>query len=139
MVGNSLHKQKIGIATWIGLAPFWGTIFLFTYENEYASELTSNDKVKARQLHTTKRFIDKLCTLNDEDAFNDVYKDIYTSELHPATHATFLDITVKGRVVVYKLFDKLNVFPFLWFTCLALIVTFPNQYVILLLLVNVIE
>ena len=39
------------------------------------SELVSNDKVKTRYFHVTKRFIDDLVTLNDGGVFNDVYKD----------------------------------------------------------------
>ena len=76
-------------------------------------ELISNNKVKACHFHATKHFIDNPGTLNDGDAFNDVYKDIYPPELqlkveHSGTHATFLnlDITVKDGVFVYKLFDK---------------------------------
>ena len=60
----------------IDLAPFWANLFLNTCENEYMSELISNDKVKARHFHASKRFIDYLGTLNDEGVFN-VYNDIY--------------------------------------------------------------
>ena len=83
------------------------------------SELISNDKVKARHFHATKRFIDDLGTLNGDRVFNDVYKDIYPPELqlkveHSGTLATFinLDITVKDGVFIYKLFDKRDTFPF---------------------------
>ena len=68
------------------------------------SDLISNDKVKVRHFHETKRFVDDLGTLNDGGAFNDIYKDIdiYPTELqlkveHSGTHVTFLnflDITV---------------------------------------------
>ena len=51
--------------------------------------------------------------------FNDVYKEIYLIELqlkveHFVTHATFLnfDITVKDGVLIYKLLDKRDTFPF---------------------------
>ena len=53
MVGNSLLRQKIGIPMGIDPAPFWANLFLYTYENEYMSELISNDKVKARHFHAT--------------------------------------------------------------------------------------
>ena len=46
MVGNSLLRQKIGIPMGIDPAPSWANPFLYTYENEYMSELISNDKVK---------------------------------------------------------------------------------------------
>ena len=41
------------------------------------SEFISNEKVKARHFHATKRSIDDLGTLNNGGAFNDVLKDIY--------------------------------------------------------------
>ena len=84
------------------------------------SELISNDKVKARHFHATKRFIVDLGTFNDGGVFNDVEKDIYTPELrlkveHSGTHATFLnfDIMVKDGVLIYKLIDKPETFPFI--------------------------
>ena len=105
----------------MGIDPalFWANLFLQTYENEYMSELISNDKVKAHHFNATKRLIDDLGTLNDGSVFNDVYKDIYLLELqlkdeHSGTHVTFLnlDITVKDGVFIYKLFDKRDAFPF---------------------------
>ena len=75
-----------------------------------------------------------------------VYKDIYPPELqtkaeHFGTHAIFLnlDITAKDGVFIYKLFDKPAAFPFLLFACLTLILTCPNQYFILFLLINFLE
>ena len=65
----------------IDLAPFWANLFLCTYENEYMSELISNDKVKAHHFHATIRFIDNLGILKDGGIFNDVYKGIDSPEL----------------------------------------------------------
>ena len=84
-------------------APFWANLFLYTYENEYISELISNEKVKARHFHVTKRFIYDLGTLNDGSVFNDVYKDMYSPELHlkvehSGTHATFLNLGITVKV-----------------------------------------
>ena len=83
------------------------------------SELIDLDKVKARHFHSTKRFIDDLCALNDGGEFGRVYKDIYPNELelkveHSGSHASFLnlDITIKEGLFVYKLFDKRDAFPF---------------------------
>ena len=80
-------------------APFWANFFLHTYENEYMSELISNDKLKARRFHTTKRFIGDLGTFNDGGVFNDVYKDIYLPELrlkveYSGANGTFLGWSV---------------------------------------------
>ena len=130
MVGNSILRQKIGIPMGIDSVPFWANLFLYTYENKYMSELISNDKVKACHFQATKHFMGVF----NEGVFNHVYKDIYPFELqmkveHSGTHATFLnlDITVKGGVFIYKLFDKhIVLFPFLLFAYLILIVIFPN-------------
>ena len=81
--------------------------------------MISSDKVKARHFHTTKRFIDDLCTINDGNLFRDIYKDIYPEELelkleHSGSHASFLnlDITIIEGKFIYKLFDKRDTFPF---------------------------
>ena len=139
MVGNSLLRQKIGIPMGIDPAPFWENLFLRTYENEYVSELISNDNIKAHYFHATKRFINYLLAVNDGGVFNDVHKDIYPPELqlkveHSGTYGTFLsfDMMVKDGVFIYKLFDKWDAFPFLLFACFTLIVTSPNQYFIFL-------
>ena len=78
MVGNSLLRQKTNIAMGIGPALFWTYLFLYMYENEYMSELISNDQVKGRHFQATKLFMDDLCALNDRCLFIDVYKDIYS-------------------------------------------------------------
>ena len=112
-------RQAIGIPMGIDPAPFWANLFLYAYESNYMSELINLDKVKARHFHSTKRFIDDLCALNDGGVFGQVYKDIYPNELelkveHSGSHASFLnlDITIKDGLFVYKLFDKRDAFPF---------------------------
>ena len=118
-VGNTVLRQAIGIPMGIDPAPFWANLFLYAYEVNYMSELIDLDKVKARHFHSTKRFIDDLCALNDGGEFGRVYKDIYPNELelkveHSGSHASFLnlDITIKEGLFVYKLFDKRDAFPF---------------------------
>ena len=80
MVCNSLLRQKIGIPVGIDPAPFWENLFLYICKDEHLSELLSNDEVKARHIHATKRFVGDLGTLNDGGVFSDAYKDIYRSE-----------------------------------------------------------
>ena len=118
-VGNTVLRQAIGIPMGIDPAPFWANLFLYAYETNYMSDLISLNKVKARHFHSTKRFIDDLCALNDGGEFGRVYKDIYPNELelkveHSGSHASFLnlDITIKDGIFVYKLFDKRDAFPF---------------------------
>ena len=118
-VGNVVMRQAIGIPMGIDPAPFWANLFLYQFEQRYMSDLISTDKVKARHFHSTKRFIDDLCAINDGNLFGTVYKDIYPEELelkleHSGTHASFLnlDITINEGIFVYKLFDKRDAFPF---------------------------
>ena len=118
-VGNIVLRQAIGIPMGIDPAPFWANLFLYQFEQRYMTDLISSDKVKARHFHSTKRFIDDLCAINDGNLFGQIYKDIYPEELelkleHSGSHASFLnlDITISENKFVYKLFDKRDDFPF---------------------------
>ena len=117
--GNVVMCQVIGIPMGIDPAPFWANLFLYQYEQRYMTQLIEQDKVKARHFHSTKRFIDDLCAVNDGNMFESVYREIYPDELelkveHSGSHASFLnlDISIKDGVFVYKLFDKRDAFPF---------------------------
>ena len=119
IVGNSTMRQAIGIPMGIDPAPFWANLFLYTYEYDYINTLINSNKVKARHYHSTKRFIDDLCAINDGDEFGKSYKDIYPEELdlkieHHGQHASFLslDINIIENQFIYKLYDKRDAFPF---------------------------
>ena len=95
------------------------SFFLYIYESQYMDTLIVLDKVKVKHFHSTKRFIDDLCAINDGDEFSRIYKNIYPEELelkveHHGQHASFLclDITIVDGTFVYKLFDKRDAFPF---------------------------
>ena len=75
-VGNIVMRQKVGIPMGIDPAPFWANLFLYTYEYNYIKELIKTDRVKAKHFHSTFRFIDDLCILNDGGMFGNVFKDI---------------------------------------------------------------
>ena len=118
-VGITIMRQAIGIPMGIDPAPFWANLFLYQYEHRYMDILIAQDRVAARHFHSTKRFIDDLCALNDGNLFERVYKEIYPEELelkleHSGNHGTFLnlDITIKNGKFIYKLFDKRDAFPF---------------------------
>ena len=118
-VGNTVMRQKIGIPMGIDPAPFWANLFLYTYEHDYIKNLIKEDRVKAKHFHSTFRFIDDLCTINDGGEFARVFKDIYPDELelkveHEGNSASFLnlDIRIEEGQFVYKLYDKRDAFPF---------------------------
>ena len=118
-VGNVVLRQKIGIPMGIDPAPFWANLFLYTYEHDFINKTIKEDRIKAKHFHSTFRFIDDLCSLNDGGMFGRVFEDIYPEELelkveHNGNHATFLnlDISVIEGKFVYKLYDKRDDFPF---------------------------
>ena len=136
-------RQAIGIPMGIDPAPFWANLFLYTYENDYIENLITSDKVKARHFHSTKRFIDDLCAINDGDVFGENHKNIYPGELelkveHHGQHASFLslDITIVDKIFVYKLSIKEMHFHFLLLECHIVKVIFLVAYSTLHLLVN---
>ena len=119
-VGNLVMRQAIGIPMGIDPAPFWANLFLYSYEEDYVSSLIRNDrKGEARRFHSTKRFIDDLCALNDGGEFGRVFREIYPPELElkvesSGMESSFLNLDIKivDGVFVYRLYDKRDAFPF---------------------------
>lgn len=66
-------------------APFWANIYLYNYEAKFVTELVKSNntqnKIIARKFHSTNRFIDDLCALNDGGEFGRQHKNIYSSEM----------------------------------------------------------
>ena len=114
-----MFKQDIGIPMGIDPAPFRANLFLHHFESKYMKLLVSAGSDKAFRFHSTYRFIDDLIAINDNNEFNNSFKNIYPSQLelkveHHGLHATFLDldISIRENMFVYKLFDKRDKFPF---------------------------
>ena len=89
------------------------------FEFKYVQQLISKGSSRAYKFHGTSRFINDVCTINDDGEFSSSQKYIYSKQLeikleHQGKHATFLDlgITIKYNIFVYKLFDKRDKFPF---------------------------
>ena len=118
-VGNRLFRQCIGIPMGIDPVPFWANLYLYHYESLFMMKLIRTDRYKGFKFKNAFRFIDDACTINDSDAFNESYQEIYPPELqlkceHSDDHATFLelDIAIVDGIFVSKLFDKRDAFPF---------------------------
>ena len=123
-VGNITMRQAIGIPMGIDPAPFWANLYLYSYEEDFISNLVKNGgkegKIRARHFHSNRRFIDDLCAMNDGGEFGRSNTEIYPPELElkkensEDDHATFLnlDIKIEDRRFVYKLYDKRDDFPF---------------------------
>ena len=118
-IGNLLFLQIIGIPMGIDPAPFWANLHLYSYEYKFIKNLIRTNPQKAMKFRHSVRFIDDECNLNDGGEFGKCYHEIYPVDLelkceHYGLHATFLDleIDIKNKIFVYKLFDKRESFPF---------------------------
>ena len=40
--------------------------FLYFYESQFITEIISINKIRARHFHSTERFIDRLCAINED-------------------------------------------------------------------------
>ena len=117
--GEKVFRQVIGIPMGSDPAPFMANLFLYHYENKWLKNLKKNDIQKARKFSNTFRFIDDLLTINDDNLFLENFSDIYPPELQlnleaSGDHVSFLDLdlTLNGKQVDIKLFDKRDNFPF---------------------------
>ena len=123
-VGNITMRQAIGIPMGIDPAPFWANLYLYTYEEDFITNLVKNGgkdgKIRARHFHSNRRFIDDLCAMKDGGEFGRSSPEIYPPELELKKEnltddsATFLCLSIKieDRRFIYKLFDKRDDFPF---------------------------
>ena len=116
-------RQSIGILMGIDPAPFWANFYLYSYEEEFISDLVKGggnySKIRARHFHACRRFIDDLCAMNDGGEFGMSFSQIYPEELelkeeNSGDHATFLciDVTIEKKRFIYKLYDKRDDFSF---------------------------
>ena len=68
--------QSIGIPMGIDPAAFWANLYLYSYEEEFISDLVKGGengiKIYARHFHACRRFIDDLCAVNDSGEFGRV-------------------------------------------------------------------
>ena len=118
-VGNKVFKQHIGIPMGLDPSPFFANLYLHRYEHEFMIDTIKKQTKTALNFGGCARFIDDLCCLNDEGAFNVLRKKIYPEQLelkseNEGKQATFLDlqITIKNNKFEYCLFDKRDAFPF---------------------------
>ena len=118
-LGNLVFQQTIGIPMGIDPAPFWANLYLYHYECTYITTLSRTERYRGFKFKHCFRFIDDACCINDQNEFENSYRDIYPDELqlkceHKGNHATFLelDITIVDGIFVFKLYDKRDNFPF---------------------------
>ena len=116
-------------------APYLRNLFkIFLNPDILNQQLISKGSPRAYKLNGTTRLINDHCTINDDGEFPPSHKYIYLKQLelkleHQEEHAKFLDldITIENNILVYKLFNKRDKFPFFIVirTCRAI---FHRQY-----------
>jgi len=119
-MGTMCFRQLIGIPMGSDPAPFMANLFLHHFEKKWLHNTKKRDLQKARMFSNTFRFIDDLCALNDNNEFENNFKQIYPEELElkkknvDPHEASFLDLKIKinNRSFSTKLFDKRDSFPF---------------------------
>ena len=112
-VENVIMKQPIVIPIRIDPSPFWTYLFQYPYKQEYASSLISSDKVRTRNFHSKKFFINGLCVINGIGEVGGSFCDMYLKELH-GDHVAFLNLftALKEGTFTCKFFDNSDSFDF---------------------------
>ena len=63
-----MFKQEIGIPMGIDSAQYWVNLKYF-FESKYVQQLISKGSPRAYKFHWTSRFMNDLCTINDDGEF----------------------------------------------------------------------
>jgi hypothetical protein len=76
--GSRSYQQIIGIPMGTDPAPYIANLYLHYYESRWMEELAKTNYTAARRYYThTRRFIDDLCALNNNDEVKKHWKSIY--------------------------------------------------------------
>ena len=119
---NHLYKQVIGIPMGTNCAPHLANIFLHIYEKQYIGNIitsTTNPDILGK-LKYIYRFQDDLIAFEDDNMFQNKYKEIYPSEMVlkntnvSPNEVNYLDlyISVENNQYIYRKYDKTNDYPF---------------------------
>ena len=104
--GNKCYQQIVGIPMGTDPAPYIANLYLYHYEYEWMEKIEKTDNITARRCYSyTRRFIDDLCTLNNNEDIKKNRKKICATFLD-------LDIEIKNNRYVTKIFDKRDQFNF---------------------------
>jgi hypothetical protein len=119
-LGDDIFRQRIGIPMGIDPAPYLANLYLYHDESAFLEEATKKDYGKARKYNHVQRFIDDLCTFNNDDNLEKDKGHIYHQDLQlnkendKDDSATFLDlqIDIKDKMICTKTYDKRDAFKF---------------------------
>ena len=97
-----MFKQEIGIPVSINPHPYWINLFLYLFESKYVQQLISKGYPCSYKFHGRCRFMDGLCTINNDRVFSSSYKYLDTKQLelklqHQEKDKTFLDLDISAE------------------------------------------
>ena len=126
-VGNANFIQNIGIPMGSDPAPFQANLGLYREEFKFINSKIRSNYGAVKKLNHTHRFIDDVNPKNDNGNFGKFVKDIYPPELkvtkenegNQATSFLEIDMNIKDKKFVTKVYDKRDAFNFT-------IVNFPS-------------
>ena len=101
-------------------APFMANLSLYFYEKNFVQQLKKKNINEARRLANLFRFMDDLCTINDNGLFENNFKSIYQAEMelkkesegHSIASFLDLDISIINNQFELTNFDKRDTFFF---------------------------
>lgn len=111
---GELYRQCIGIPMGTNCAPYLANLFLYAYESKFISTLVQEGHTQiATNLINIFRFQDDCIVFNDQDTFNQRWREIYPVEMmlsktNSGNSCTFLDlnISIENGKFTYKSYDK---------------------------------
>ena len=118
--GDKLFRQEIGIPMGSDPAPYFANLFLYHYESSWLKGIKKTNNILARKFGNVFRYIDDLLALNDGQAFESHYHEIYPEELQLTKEniennkTNFLDLHIKinNGIFTTSLYDKRDSFGF---------------------------
>ena len=117
---GEVFRQCIGIPMGTNCAPDLANLFLHHYEQNYIDQLIRTDNTQfAQALANMFRYQDDMIVFNDDNYFEQHWRDIYPEEMvlektSTDNHCTFLDLAthIQHNQMTYKSYDKRNDFNF---------------------------
>ena len=116
MFNNQMYRQVIGIPMGTNCAPHLANIFLHIYEKNYVENILSVDVNSdiLTKLENVFRYQDDLISFEDNNMFQDMYKDIYPREMilkntnisENVVNYLDLNISINDNKYFYQKYDK---------------------------------
>ena len=120
IVGKKIYRQIIGMVMGVDPAPPAADLYLHADEARYMRKLTKENYHEAKMYNHTHRFIDDLCSINNNGHLLKHKEIIYDKSLilnkenEGEKSTTFLDLSIQieEKMIMTKTYDKRDDFKF---------------------------